>query len=440
MRVKIFRTRPLVLAVAAVQAIGATLFLPIATPAAGAAVTYRKVGYFSRAATDFRGADFQLRTLDQKGSAAQLTHLHYAFGGVSAAGECQVTSEDAGHDYQKLYDAQRSVDGVADLPEQPLAGTFNQLKKLKAKYGLRTSISIGGGSGSRYFSDAARTAASREAFVQSCIDLYLKGNLPQLDGKPQGGPGAGVGVFDGIDLDWEYPAVPGNNTIYRPEDKQNFTLLLKEFRRQLDLHGRQTGKYYLLTAALPGGVYTLDRGYELPAIFTHLDWAVVMAYDLHGAWEKPLTTNHQAALYRNPADPAATARSVDLYIDNFVDRGVEPGRLVLGVPFYGRGWDGVTPTGNGLFREATAGATPAALDYGDLKDLQTQGYTRYWDDTAKAAWLFNGSRFWTFDDSQTMTEKAAYVKRRSLGGIGIWAMHADDDQGALMATIDSGLR
>ncbi|MEU5788957.1 glycoside hydrolase family 18 protein [Micromonospora purpureochromogenes] len=403
-------------------------------------MTYRKVGYFSRGATDFTGEDFQIRSLDQKGSAAKLSHLHYAFGDVSSTGECQFTADDAFHDYQKLYDAAHSLDGVADQPNQPLAGTSNQIKKLKAKWGLRTAISIGGGSRSRYFSDAALTPASRERFVQSCIDLYLKGNLPQLSGKPQGGTGSGVGVFDGIDLDWEYPGSSGNNTIYRPEDRQNFTLLLKEFRRQLDLHGQQTGKYYLLTAALAGSTYRIDRGYELPAIFDYLDWAVVMTYDLHGAWETPLKTNHQSALYLNPADPATPARSSDLYISNFVNSGVNPRQLVLGAPFYSRGWTGVTNANNGLFQDATAGTTSAADDYRNIKNLQNNGYTRYWDGTAKAAWLFNGSTFWTFDDPQAMTEKATFVKLRSLGGIGIWAMDGDDHQGSLMATIDSGLQ
>ena len=429
----------LVLAVALVQAVAASLVLPVAVLGADAAVAYRKVGYFSRAATDFAGEDFQIRDLDQKGSAGKLSHLHYAFGGISSAGECQFTADDALHDYQKLYDASRSLDGVADQPDQPLAGTFNQIKKFKAKYGLRTSISIGGGSRSRYFSDAALTPDSRKRFVQSCIDLYLKGNLPQFSSKPQGGTGSGAGVFDGIDLDWEYPGSSGNNTIHRPQDKQNFTLLLAEFRRQLDLHGRQTGKYYLLTAALAGSSYRIDRGYEVPAIFNYLDWAVVMTYDLHGAWETPLKTNHQSALYLNPADPATPARSSDLYLRNFVNSGVNPTRLLLGVPFYSRGWTGVTNAGNGLFQNATAGTTPVANDYRNVKNLQNNGYTRYWDGTAKAAWLFNGSTFWTFDDPQAMTEKTTYVKLRGLGGIGISAMDGDDDQGALMTTIASGL-
>ena len=104
-------------------------------------------------------------------------------------------------------------------------------------------ISIGGWTGSKYFSDVAATAASRKAFVASCIDLIIKGNLPG-GGWPEGagGPGAAAGLFDGINIDWEYPGIdPGNGAHHSPQDRHNATLLLKEFRRQLDELGAATG-------------------------------------------------------------------------------------------------------------------------------------------------------------------------------------------------------
>ena len=135
-------------------------------------------------------------------------------------GTCQLG--DPAADVQRLYSAAESVSGVADPNATLFHGTFNQLLELKAKYPyLKVFISIGGYSWSGNFSNAALTDASRKAFVKSCIDLYFN---------------TYKGVFDGIDIDWELP-VSGGLTKGRPEDKHNFTLLLAEFRRQLDQLG-----------------------------------------------------------------------------------------------------------------------------------------------------------------------------------------------------------
>src|SRR5204862_4003266 len=115
---------------------------------------------------------------------------------------------DAFADYGKSYAADISVAGVADTFNQPIVGNFNQLKKLKAKHpNLKILVSIGGWTYSKYFSDAAATDAARKKLVGSCIDMFIKGNLPSSNGF--GGPGTGAGIFDGIDLDWEYPGVVG---------------------------------------------------------------------------------------------------------------------------------------------------------------------------------------------------------------------------------------
>jgi chitinase len=108
---------------------------------------------------------------------------------------------DAWSDYGMTYTSSEAVDGQPDTWDQPLAGNFNQLKKLKAKYPkIRTFISLGGWTWSRWFSAASATAELRRQLVTSCVDVYLEGNLPVVDGK--GGVGAAAGVFDGIDIDW----------------------------------------------------------------------------------------------------------------------------------------------------------------------------------------------------------------------------------------------
>ena len=177
----------------------------------------RVVGYY----TNWSGYDrnFLVSDLVKNGSAARLTQINYAFGFLDAQGNC--VSSDPWADYQRPFSAEQSVNGTADEPGQVLNGNLNQLKQLKQKFPkLRISISLGGWTGSAHFSDAALTPASRAAHVKSCLDMWLKGNLPGLPA------GAAKGIFDGVDLDWEWPASEGNpGNVIRPEDKQNFTAL-----------------------------------------------------------------------------------------------------------------------------------------------------------------------------------------------------------------------
>src|SRR5262245_30238996 len=214
--------------------------------------------------------------------------IQYAFGvptfdASTGAVGCNVL--DPWADYQMVYwTGDNTVDGVADDPNDPnqhLYGNFNQLAKLKAAHpNLRIEISLGGWTKSTYFSDLAANPQRRKAFVAACIDTFIKGNLPG-GGWPAsaGGDGAAAGLFDGIDLDWEYPTqVAGGNVDVSPADRRNATLLAQEFRRQLDAYGKVTGKHYLLTAALPAAT-SATKYYELSQISKYLDWDNVMAFD-----------------------------------------------------------------------------------------------------------------------------------------------------------------
>jgi chitinase len=397
-----------------------------------------KVGYFIQ--WGIYGRNFVVQDLEDNGTASRLTHINYAFGNVApnGAGDVVCSSGDPWADYQTSFPADQDVDGVQEMGE-PLLGNFNQLKELKAKHPeLKVLISLGGWTWSRYFSDAALTVESRATLVESCIDLFIKGNLPEIG--DQGGTGTGAGVFDGIDLDWEWPGSEGNaGNIIRPEDKQNFTELVAEFRAQLDRYGAQTRKHYELTAFLPAAPAKIDAGFEVRKVFRYFDFATVQGYDFHGTWET--TTNHQAQLFSPRRDPDPAGFSLDLAIDTYRARGAPPSKLVVGVPYFGRGWAGVPNVNRGLYQPAT-GPAPGTWEPGveDYKVLATKPGKRYHDLINGAHWLYDGMQWWSYDDPLTVARKMVYVRVNRLGGAMVWSLDADDSRGALTTTIDVMLR
>ncbi|MFE0583346.1 glycoside hydrolase family 18 protein [Streptomyces sp. NPDC058874] len=435
------------LAVAACSLSLLTAFAPAAvgadgdaSAAGGSGRSYRKVGYFTQ--WGVYGRDFQVQDLDANGSAGKLTHINYAFGNVSAEGRCFTGNvpgkADAWADYARPLDAANSVDGVADTWDQPLAGNFNQLRELKAKHpGLKVLISLGGWSWSTHFSDAALTPASRKALVASCIDLYIKGNLPQ-DGT-RGGAGAAADVFDGIDLDWEWPGSAGDaDTKYRPEDKRNFTALVKEFRTQLDAYARSRKKArYELTAFVPTAPAKIDAGFDVRRIMRDLDFVNLQGYDFHVSGEP--RTAQQSALY------ARDDFSVHGTVEAWKRRGAPAHKLVMGMPFYGQGWTGVAGGGDGMGRPAT-GPAPATWaagyeDYKALKKLADSGaYQVHRDRRGGHAWLFDGTTLWTYDDPRVLRVKTGYIREMGLGGAMFWSLDADTADGELMTAVDRGLR
>ena len=423
---------------------------PTATPTASPTPTVpgsgaRRVGYFTSWGIYER--NYLVKNLVTSGSAAKLTHLNYAFGNINSNGECFIVNQsgegDAWADYGRAFTADQSVDAVADRWDQPLRGNFNQLKELKAKYNLRTLISLGGWTWSKRFSDVALTPASREKFVRSCVDLYLKGNLPAFDGA--GGPGSGVGVFDGIDVDWEYPGSEGlAGNVYRPEDTRNYTLLMQEFRKQMDALSATTGKYYELTAAVPAAPAKVAK-YEVSEVARILDFINVMTYDFRGSWDAQGPTNFHSNLYPDPQSPGSAdfkAFSVKTAIDAWRAGGAPAGKLVVGVPFYGRGWTNVIGGGSGLYQPAN-GAARGTYEAGfeDYKVLgKVSGFTKHRDPVTKQMWIFNGTTFWSFDDAQVLADKGAYIKANNLGGAMIWSMDGDAANGELMSALDAALR
>jgi chitinase len=416
---------------------GSCLVAVAPTPAQ-AAGPYVKVGYFTQWGIYRR--NFLVKNVHSSGEAAKLTHINYAFGNVGADGRCFEANEagvgDAWADYQKGFKSGESVDGVGDTSSQPLAGNFNQLKKLKAMYpNLKVQISLGGWTWSKYFSDAALTPASRQAMVASCIDLYLKGNLPFIGNSSRGGPGSGYGVFDGIDLDWEWPASEGNvGNVVRPEDKQNFTLLAAEFRSQLDTYGAQVGRQFSLTAFLPADPAKISAGIEIPQLLSSMNFVTVQGYDLAGPWNP--TTGHASNLYSTPQQ----AFSADLAITTYINGGAPAGKLVLGIPYYGKGWAGVGSTNNGLY-QPSSGAARGTFEAGteDYKKLVSKNGTLYYDAVAVASWKLSSTNFWSYDTPQVIATKCAYVKSHALGGTMVWSLDGDTAAGELTTAIHNGL-
>ncbi|MFF4192422.1 glycoside hydrolase family 18 protein [Nonomuraea sp. NPDC001831] len=388
---------------------------------------FKRVAYFIQ--WGVYGRNYHVKDVDTSGAAAKLTHLNYAFGFVNAEGSCY--SADPWADWQRPVPAEQSVDGVADQPGQALNGNLNQLRKLKAKHpGLKVLISLGGWTGSKYFSDAVLTAESRSALARSCVDLWLRGNLPGLE------PGAGAGVFDGVDLDWEWPGSAGNDgNVIRPEDRRNFTLFVEELRAQL----RAFSASSQLTAFLPAAAAKIDAGFEVRRVFRSLDFATVQGYDLHGTWES--RTGHNGNLFNDRRDPNPVKYSVDQTVRDYLSRGAPGRKIVVGVPAYGQGWTGVTGGGDGLWQPATG---PAAGKWGpgseDYKDLATKPGKRYRDVRTGAMWLYDGNEFWSYDDPASLLEKAAYIRLKGLGGSMMWSIDQDDARASLTSALYTVLR
>jgi chitinase len=341
---------------------------------------YKRIGYYTNWSTY---SNFQVSDID----ASLLTQLDYAFASISSDGKIALGNPKV--DVQK--------------------GNFNQLTKLKQKYpDLKTVISVGGWDGSAKFSDVALTDQSRTIFANSCLEFILKYG------------------FDGVDLDWEYPVAGGKlGNIKRPEDKQNFTLLVQKIRETFDAQSAKDGKTYILT--ITGGVgngFAADT--ELNLIQQYVDSIGLMAYDIHGSWDN--ITGMDAPLYKDPNSGFHSDVSVQDAVQIYLRNGVPANKLVLGLPLYGRVYKQVTNQNNGLYQTFTGGGT--AVSYGNIvaNDLNKNGFSRYWDSSSQVPWLFNGTEFISYDDPESIGYKTAFIKSMGLGGAMMWELSQDPNK------------
>jgi chitinase len=332
--------------------------------------------------------------------AGKLSDVVYAFANISVSGEC------------------------VTLNDRQDQANFLALKQLKIQYPeLKTQISVGGASNSGLFSDVAMTAASRSRFARSCVQFMEQNG------------------FDGIDIDWEYPVKGGNaGNHHSPADKQNFTALLAAIRTQLDTLGAANHHHYLLTIAAPAGLSEYAN-LELNLIYPSLDWISVMAYDF--APGSSPTTNFKSPLYPSSTDPASPSRrknyNVDAAIKAYLSAGVPASKLVLGVAFYGQGWEGVPTANNGLYQtdQGPAQGTWAkdgVFGFQDLEKNYLPTYTRTFQTETMVPWLYSPTshEFITYEDPQSLGIKADYVLVHQLAGMMAWELSFDDGQNSLV--------
>ena len=306
------------------------------------------------------------------------------------------------------------------------ADNLRKLAALKARHAhLRLVASIGGWTSSQGFSDMAADPVARAAFTAGAIAFMRRYD------------------FDGIDIDWEYPGAIGvpcdkARTCERPEDKRNFVELAREMRRAFDAAGLVDRRQYILTIA--AGVdrkYLYDAGSaawmrELAAV---LDWVNLMTYDYHGTWEN--AAGFLAPFGRDPADPweGHVMDSVEMYLRE----GSPARKLVLGLPFYGKGWAGCTAP----YQPCTGPLTEppeATFEFGMLTDdgyltrdaegnhtVGGRGYQRHWNAPAIAPYLYNPETrvFITYDDELSIAQKVRYARRKGLLGAMYWEIAAD---------------
>jgi len=412
-------------------------------------------GYFEEWSIYY--ANYNLANLESNGSAAKLSHLIYAFGDVSASASdpssntCVIADAWADFENNNLP----PVGGIAD--SWPLFGNFAEILKLKQLHpNLKTVISLGGASAAEAsaFSTAASTQAGRQALVSACINMFVVGNV----GSDWNGPITAPGLFDGFNIDWEFPAAT---------DKQNFTLLLQEFRNQLNALSAQTGKQYILSFDGPAGAQNYTN-IDLKNAAKQVDFITIDGYNYAGTWESQ--TNDASPLFDSPQDPAFGQHlDIEDTVTAYLKAGVPPQKYLMGVPLYSAGWTGVPKTNHGLYQTSTGPSavllangtgpctdlsgntpgcdmllTPGTATYATLSTLTANGYKSYFDPSRIAVSLYNptSQTFYTYDDPGTAFLKALYIDFRVPGGLGgayVWAVKDDDPNGTMVKTLATGL-
>jgi chitinase len=321
------------------------------------------------------------------------------------------------------------IDNEMKFKNEESSGKLSRLVEQKKDYPhLKIMIACGGWGGSGGFSEMAASVENRKKFVDSAIDF-----INQYD-------------LDGLDMDWEYPGMQGAGNPYIPEDKENFTSLMRELREAMDA----TGKKLTLTFASAGWQRYYDH-VELNEVMKYADYMNVMTYD-QVSGGTPYTGHHTNLGWIKPEHLAGTPaermlkesnrpldpRSAEKIIAYCIENGVDPGQIVIGAAFYGRAWQGVPPENNGLYQE-NKGVWIGWAPYSDIRANYEgiNGFTRHWDPVAKAPYLYNqqDSLFISYEDTVSVRLKTEYALNNGLGGIMFWQLRLDTQEYDLLDAI-----
>jgi len=273
---------------------------------------------------------------------------------------------------------------------------------------LKVVLSLGGWGGCETCSDVFASRKNSKEFAKGFKELteYFKS--------------------DGINLDWEYPAVsgfPGHK--YTPEDRQHFTRLVKLLRRSL-------GKNAEVSFAAGVSKRVMESGMEWKKVMKIADRVNLMTYDLAG--QGTPNTAHHTLLYSTPQQSIST----DYAVQYLLNLGIPSNKIVIGAAFYGKIWENVQDTSNGLYQPAKFKST---IHYKRLVNEMTpaNGFNYYWDDVAKAPYLYNPTQtlFVTFDDKRSVQAKTQYVIDKKLSGIMFWQLTEDTYKDGLLDAIDA---
>ncbi|MGW2210265.1 glycosyl hydrolase family 18 protein [Streptomyces sp. NPDC001781] len=366
-----------------------------------------KLGYFTE--WGIYGRNYNVKNIVTSGSASKITHINYAFGNVTG-GKCAIGDSYA--DYDKAFTADQSVSGTADTWDQPLRGNFNQLRQLKAKYpNIKVLWSFGGWTWSGGFGEAAKNPA---AFAQSCYDLVEDPRWAD--------------VFDGIDIDWEYPNACGLSCD---------TSGSAAFRNVVSALRSKFGAGYLVTAAVTadGSSGGKIEAADYAGASQYLNWYNVMTYDFFGAFDAKGPTAPHSPLTSYSGIPKAGFTTADA-MAKYRAAGVPANKLLIGIGFYGRGWTGVTQDAPG---GTATGAAPGTYEAGieDYKVLK--GSCPATGTIAGTAYAHCGSNWWSYDTPSTIAGKMSWAKSQGLGGAFFWDFTGDTSSGELVTALSNGL-